>query len=149
MRFADSATWQRLIKHGSHFCHPPTFIELAWNPQRCTLEVYSQLLSHSPRTPLWSHQVCTRFRHAFFWWTVRKPIDLDHLARKSGDNNGPEIIATAAFLEQNTFSRKLFHILACITVSWIVGILSRRRERRKKYVDGHCGKQIGPESDSC
>ena len=79
----------------------------------------------------------------------KKAIDLvDHLAQKSGENNGPEIVATAAFLEQNTFNCKQFHILACITVSWIVGILPRRRERREKYIDGHGGKQIGPESDS-
>ena len=108
-------TWQRL-KHGTHLL-PPTF-ELGLNPQRkCTLEFYSQLFAHSLPTPLWSHRVCTHFSPcAFFCWTVRKPIDLDHLAQKSGDNNGPEIVATAAFLEQNTFSRKLLHLLACITV---------------------------------
>lgn len=140
----NSRTWQRL---GSHF----TTLNLVWT---CEDALWKSI--HNSFLPRFLH-LCGHiryvlvFRHACSLWTARKLIDLvDHLAQKSGDSNGPEIVATAAFLKQNTFGRKLLHTLACITVSWIVGILSRRRERREKCVDGHCGKEIGgAESDYC
>ena len=142
----NSRTWQRL-KHGSHFCHLPS-LNLVWTRKDALRKFIHNCFL--PRCLLLCGHIryVFVFRHASFRWTARKPIDLvDHLAQNSGDSNGPEIVvATAAFVEKNTFNRKLFHILACIT--WLVCILSRCRERREKYVDGHSGKQIGPESDS-
>jgi hypothetical protein len=61
--------------------------------------------------------VITSGMHAFSatpLLSARKPIDLEDLklAQEFGENNGPEIIATAAFSDQNTFNRKLFHMVA-------------------------------------
>jgi len=39
------------------------------------------------------------------------------LAQKSGENNGPGIVATAAFPDANIFNRKPFCVVARVTVS--------------------------------
>lgn len=62
--FADVAKTQICTQTRFSFL-PPSFIDLGLNLQRCALEVYSHLLSPSLPTPLWSHQVCTRFSQCF------------------------------------------------------------------------------------
>lgn len=96
-----------------------------------------------------SHVRCACVPNAFFVGQLETdwPGGLT-IAQKSGENDSPEVVATAAFPDTNPFHRKQVHIVTCIAASWFIGIAWRRRERREKWVNGYCGEQIGPECDS-